>query len=290
MMRNSIAWLCALALVAPLMAVSGARAQGELSLDDLQDEDTSDIPRDVGTGPGADDEEELLELSFEDNTPAEAPVTGKTATDEGIDLTLQDRIKAVARKTFLKANRFELVPMAGVTMNDAFFQTWAVGGRLSYHLHDAFALEVGGMYVPPGFAQTLEPVQVLRNELKMINTDNKLIGMADIGFTFSPMYGKVALFGDAIIHFDGFLQGGVGATFDNGADLVHPAMNVGAGVRVFLLRWLALRADVRDVIYPQDKLQISTLQNLLFVNLGVAFYLPFDFEYQYEAARVNQNG
>jgi outer membrane beta-barrel protein len=82
------------------------------------------------------------------------------------------------------------------------------------------------------------------------------------------------------------VSGGVGAVFDTGADLVHPTMDVGVGLRVFLLRWLVVRSDLRDYVYPQDARNISTLQNLLVFSLGVGFYFPFDFEYRYEAAKV----
>ena len=273
------------AVVLGLSVAARAEEPTELSLDeapaaDAPPPDTTAEPAapaaDAGAAPAAED--------------ADAAGSGKTATDEGIDLTLQDRIKAVARKTFLKAGRFELDPMVQMTVNDAFIRTWAVGGRLAWHINDAFALELGGGYVPPTFSQRLEPAELLKEKLALINIDNTLVGMADVGLTFSPLYGKMAVFGDGIVNFDGFVSAGVGATFDNGADRLHPAMNIGVGGRLFLTRWLVLRGDIRDTLYPQEKSQISTLQNLMFVGVGVGFYLPPDFEYQYEAARVNPNG
>lgn len=232
------------------------------------------------------------EAAAKTDEPAPAPEGDlvKTATDEGIDLTMQDRIKAVARKTFLKTGRFELQPAMMFTVNDPFFRSFAAAGRVSWHINEAFALEVGGGYIPPFFVQKLEPVDLLRKELALINADNTLFALADVGLTFSPLYGKMAIFGDGIIHFDGFASAGLGATFDNGVDLIHPAMNVGVGGRVFLTRWLVVRGDLRDYIYPQEKAGISTLQNLVFVSVGLGFYFPLDFDYQYEAARVNKNG
>jgi outer membrane beta-barrel protein len=258
----------------------------ELSLDDAPEDAPAETPSLEPT-----DVEPSTDSPSSDGSSAPAPAeSNKTATDEGIDLTLQDRIKAVSRKTFLKTGRFELTPNAMFTVNDPFFRTIAVGGRVAWHLNEAFALEVGGSYVPPGFIQALEPVDLVRERLTLINADNDLVGLADVGLTFSPLYGKVALLGDGIIHFDGFASAGIGATFDNGADLIHPAMNIGVGGRIFVNRWLVIRADVRDYIYPQDKAFVSTLQNLLFVGLGLGFYFPLDFDYQYEAARVNKNG
>jgi len=272
------------AVVLGLAFAARAEEPTELSLDEAPAAAADAPSKDAPAAPTSDDAPAAADGA------ADAPESGKTATDEGIDLTLQDRIKAVARKTFLKAGRVELDPMVQMTVNDAFIRTWAVGGRLAWHINDAFALEVGGGYVPPAFSQRLEPAELLKERLALINIDNALVGMADVGLTFSPLYGKVAVFGDGIVNFDGFVSAGVGATFDNSVDVLHPAMDVGVGARVFLTRWLVLRGDIRDTLYPQEKSQISTLQNLMFVGVGVGFYLPPDFEYQYEAARVNPNG
>jgi outer membrane beta-barrel protein len=231
--------------------------------------------------------------------PAAPPESGNSALDEGINLTLEDRIKAVSRKVFLKEGRFELAPLLSVTTNDPFFRHWGVGGRAAYHVNDAFALEGGVMVVPPGFRENLPPLDLLRERAALINADAKLIGLSDVGVTFSPVYGKVAILSDAIIHFDTFVAAGAGVVSDSNGDLfgrddakrfsgMHPTMDVGAGLRVFLLRWLVARVDLRDYVYPQDRANISTLQNLLIVNAGVGFFLPPDFEYRYEASKVRR--
>jgi outer membrane beta-barrel protein len=220
-------------------------------------------------------------------TPAaSANPEGESKLDEAINLTLKDRIKAVSRKVFLKEGRFEFQPAVGVTTNDPFFRTWSINGRVAYHLNDAFALEIGGAYAPSYLREKLPELDQLRHQARLINDDAPLIGLADAGITFSPIYGKVAILSDAIIHFDAFAIAGAGTIFDENATFVHPTMDVGAGLRVFLLRWLVVRTDLRDYIYPQDRSSISTLQNLLMLSMGVGFYFPFDFEYRYEAARV----
>jgi outer membrane beta-barrel protein len=218
------------------------------------------------------------------------------ATDEGIGLTLQDRIRAVSRKTFIKAGRFEFAPFGGVSTNDAFFRRWTVGARLSYHIFDSLSIDVGG--AANLWSQELDPVRVVAQQLNAIPDEAVLFGMGDIGITFAPIYGKIALMSEWIIHFDVFVSGGVGATIDSnqytflGQELpdfmpgINPAAEIGIGTRIFVFRWLVLRADLRDYAYPQYRGGISTLQNLLMLNVGVGFYFPFDFEYQYTAARV----
>lgn len=221
--------------------------------------------------------------------PAEAAADTKKeseqiTSEEGINLTLQDRIKAVSRKTFIKEGRFELEPFGGISTNDAFFRRWTLGARVSYHLNDNFSLDFGG--AGNVFSEQLDAVRFLRETQLAITDDAVLFGYADAGVTFSPIYGKFSLMSEWIIHFDAFVSGGIGAAFDSNVTPVHPAMEIGVGGRVFLNRWVVLRADLRDYIYPQDRSGISTLQNLLMLNLGVGFYFPLDFEYKYQAAKI----
>ncbi len=224
-------------------------------------------------------------------TPAAGAPAAETGGEEGLNLTLQDRIKAVNRKTFLKTGRFELEPFGGLTVNDAFFRRWAIGARAAYYLNDAFAIDFGGAAT---FDQVLDPVIELRKGLSAVPDENKLFGYADVGVNFTPIYGKVAALSEWIIPFDAFVSAGFGVTVDSSINALspdipvgfHPAMEVGIGARVFLLRWLVVRADLRDYIYPQDRSDISKLQNLLMFNIGFGFFFPFDFEYQYEATKV----
>lgn len=268
-----------LALALLVISSPSPAPQEEGGMDFGSDTPAADAP--AADAPAADAAAPAAPL---ESAPAANPNASKL--DEGINLTLQDRIKAVSRKVFLKEGRFELQPAMAVTTNDPFFRTWSIAGRGSYHLNDAFSFEIGGAYVPPFFVEKLPPLDVLRESGNLINADATLLGLVDAGVTFSPVYGKLAILSDAIIHFDTFVSAGVGSVFDTNAAFAHPTMDVGVGLRIFLLRWLVVRTDLRDYVYPQDRAGISTLQNLLVFSAGVGFYFPFDFEYRYEAAKV----
>ena len=82
--------------------------------------------------------------------------------------------------------------------------------------------------------------------------------------------------------------------------------NIGIGLRVFLTRWLAVTAEVRDYIYPEqlENTSIATgpvgqptnptspsnpntwlengvdITNNFQANVGLSFFLPFSFEYR----------
>ncbi len=218
---------------------------------------------------------------------AEAPAAPQADSGDavtGTDLSQEDRIRAVSRKTFLKRERFEVLPFGGVSTNDAFYRRWMVGGRASYHLVDSLSIEIGGAW--NAVTESLEPVRRLRLEQSAISDDAVLFGLADIGVTFAPIYGKVSVMKEWIVHFDAYVTGGVGAAFDSNATPIHPAMNIGVGARLFLLPWLVVRGELRDYIYPQERSNVSTVQNMLMFNLGVGFYFPFDYKYRNQAFRI----
>lgn len=215
-----------------------------------------------------------------------AEATGEAqVADEGTGLTLQQRIRAVTRHVFLKEGRFELAPSAGITTNDPFFRRWQLGARASYHINEVFSVDVGGAGVL--YDEFLDPAPILGQLSTPVTDLAKLYGYADAGVTFAPIYGKVALMAEWIIHFDTFLSGGLGATFDSSSGIVHPALELGVGSRVFLTRWLCLRTDLRDYVFPQDRGQGTKVQNLLMLNVGLGVFFPFDFDYSYEAAKVS---
>lgn len=216
---------------------------------------------------------------------AEASTTSQNV-DAGTGKTLQERIRAVSRRAFLKADRFELTPHAGITANDPFFQSWAFGARGAWHFSEEFALDFGGAYAPFKVPQQIFRVlnadpEDLADDIEKVS-QAQLIGYADAGVTFSPFYGKAALASEFVSHFDVFVSGGLAAIFDSSPEVFHPGLEVGLGGRVYLNRFLAARVDVRNYIYPATVGGDVTLGNLLLLNIGLAIYFPLEFDYSAE--------
>lgn len=214
---------------------------------------------------------------------------GESAVDgeevAGTGLTLAERIRAVSRPVFRKQGRFELAPLAGVSVSDSFFRRWTVGTRASYHLVDSFSIDVGGAW--NAWSEPLEAAVFIGTpEAVVVNDPSPLLGYADAGVTFDPFYGKVALMSEWIVHFDTYLSAGGGAMFTATPSVVHPALEVGGGARVFLTPWLAVRADLRDYFYPADFGDGVRLQSLFLVTLGVGFYFPFTFDDDQDVVKI----
>jgi outer membrane beta-barrel protein len=140
----------------------------------------------------------------------------------------------------------------------------------------------------------------------------------DVNFTYVPMYGKFAGFGDFIFNYDAFLEGGVGVIRTEPIAVIDPDnrkftwntlvnFDVGIGLRIFFTRWLAAVLEVRDIMFfdkienlqvvtGSTTLPLSSLQNPLnpqtwydpnthFTNdvqlqVGLSLFLPTSFEYR----------
>ncbi len=211
---------------------------------------------------------------------------GQQNVDAGTGKTLQERIRAVSRRTFLKANRFELAPQVGISTSDPFFRAWAFGTRASWHFSEEFTLDFGGSYA--AVQEQLDIFRALNVDPKDLDlsqvASTTLVGYGDVGVTFSPFYGKVALASELVGHFDTFLSTGVGVVVDGAITSpgVRPALEVGLGSRLFVNRWLSVRADVRNYLYPSDINGELGFGNLLLLNVGVGIFFPLDFDYSAE--------
>jgi len=214
--------------------------------------------------------------------------------EETVGKPLSDRIKAVSRKSFLKKNRFELSPSAGLSVNDAFFRSYFFNIDAGYHIMEPFSVELR-LGISP-IDEKLEPVRFLRDEAYVLTELARPFYLADLSGTFTPLYGKISLFSDWIWHYDLYVDGGGGVLgvwkTSSGIGnpitaLAHqPMLSIGGGMRGFINEWLVVHVDVRDYIYPTVLQSLSTVQNLLVLSVGVGFFFPFGFEYEYDGYKV----
>ncbi|HZH03327.1 MAG TPA: outer membrane beta-barrel domain-containing protein, partial [Myxococcaceae bacterium] len=89
-------------------------------------------------------------------------------------------------------------------------------------------------------------------------------------FLHFDLYG---LAGPAFVQYAGPTANGVGSENKNAF-----GANVGVGLRFFANRWLAVRTELRDLVY-QEKLQTgeSSLRGQVMINLGLSIFFPLNF-------------
>ncbi len=209
------------------------------------------------------------------------------------DVALGDRVKAVQRKGFLKRHRFDLTPLFALTVNDAFYQKFGGGLRIAYNVQDSLAIAVRGVYYCWPGQQDCTPYRTdaVREGKIAFNSqllNSQLYGQLMLDGIWSPVYGKAAVLGSTITHFDLFLQAGAGGVWTATSakprnEGWHVAADLGGGLRFYPREWLAFELGLTATLYPdQPNPSVpGTLQTIFAATVGVSFFLPTSFEYVY---------
>jgi outer membrane beta-barrel protein len=187
----------------------------------------------------------------------------------------------IRNRFFLKTNRFEIAPALGYVPNNSFADIYVGGAFLAYHFSERFSVEAALMYSPnsgasgvKGLTRTLLDIAYQGDpNTKFQQPIDRLQIASAFSARWAPVYGKINLIGEGVVNFDVYGTGGVGllaiskdvATisedYRNGTsdDPVYvepqpqtqfsPALNLGAGINVFLSPSIALKLDARTLIF-----------------------------------------
>ena len=187
-----------------------------------------------------------------------------------------DTVSAVQKRPLRQAHRHEILPYGEMSIADPYLQRFGGGLRAMMHLREGLSLglDADGL----GTWQTQELV-IARRELHARVIDSRwrasLMAMAAI----APLYGKVALPGDALVHFETFFDAGLGGAYTetDATKGVRPALAAGIGQRIFLGENFALTARVGGNLYAErvmvDGQPQTKAMGFWAFSLGVSMYL-----------------
>jgi outer membrane beta-barrel protein len=307
----------ALALLAALggviVEVAPARAQDmEFGLDETQQ------PPAEGGAEGGD-----MSFSEGETQPAEESGSGDVIGDlatgdasatattretpEGAQGEAREQIFAVQQIYALRINRVEIAPSASFTLNDPFVSHTGLGVALNYWWTNVLALGVNFIWYEGLESESDLNFYVRRSTRLAVPVNSYQFG-AHLNFTYVPIYGKFAMFNEFIFQYDAYIIGGVGLMRTRPIPVIDPevrrfdfdirvAFNIGIGLRVFVTRWLAIFAELRNYMYLEqlESLQVGlgvdrtdpttwaqsspAFVNNVTAHLGLTIFLPFDFEY-----------
>ena len=188
-----------------------------------------------------------------------------------------DEVHAVQRRPLREAKRLEITPYGSMSIGDPYLQRWGAGLRALWHFREGVALGLDAN----GFGSfATQELVIARRELHAnVIESRERLSVAAVA-AIAPLYGKVALPGDALVHFETFLDAGIGAavTETDSTRGVRPKILAGLGQRVFLGENLALTARVGGDLYAERVVINGSTgtkaMGFWSVSLGVSFYLP----------------
>ena len=177
------------------------------------------------------------------------------------------RRKGVQRRDFLKKHRFELSGVGGFYASDALSSTYDYGGALAFFPSEDFGLEV---------LVTRSPVQFrLEDSYDGFTKETHFVpGNAFQGIfsmLWSPIHAKFKFTEQTIIHGDLFAVAGAGRTFD--PSVLGLTWEAGAGLKLYLAKYVSFRLDVRDFLLPQEVLGRDRITNNVTVMGGFGLWL-----------------
>jgi len=215
-------------------------------------------------------------------------------------------VYAVQQQYVIKANRFEIMPYWEFSLNDQFVSHPGPGLALNYYLTQVLAVGLNGVWYGGLNGENDFNFQN-RRAARIAVPLNQYQLSGDVNFTYVPMYGKFAGFGDFIFNYDAYVDGGVGVIRTEPYAVIDPDnrkfdwntlvnFDVGIGFRIFFTRWLAATLEVRDLIYFEKLENLAIAANPLdqskwydpgthFTNdvqlqVGISMFLPTSFEYK----------
>ena len=188
-----------------------------------------------------------------------------------------DTVTAVQRRTLRQAHRLEMLPYGQLSIADPYLQRWGGGLRALYHLREGLAFGLDGHALATYATQELV---IARRELKARVIDSRERVALSALASIAPLYGKVALPGDLLVHFEIFFDAGLGGAFtetDSGHG-VRPMLIAGVGQRVFLNDSFALTGRLGGDFYAErvlvNGLPSTKATGFWSLTFGFSIYLP----------------
>lgn len=229
----------------------------------------------------------------DEDTRAEARADEERArqVDGPVNLDLDERIKPVSGQLFRKDGRHELSLTGGLSLGDAFFTKYVPGVRYAYHFTEKWSagLTFGyGLSTPSGAVTRCDSAGqncTVPEKEDLARTPGDLGMMAGFDLSWAPLYGKISVLAQSVLHFDTYLLAGAGVVESKmapiGSRVVEsnftPEVHLGIGQRYVISRNAALRFEIRDLIYQVD-IQGRTgmeksIQNQLLFTVGLSYFL-----------------
>jgi outer membrane beta-barrel protein len=269
----------------------------EFSLDEVE-EDAKPAGKSKGQG------DLIEELAAADDT-ADGPAELTPQREE-----IAEEIYAVQQIYALRLKRLELAPSVAFTLNDPYIKRYGLGFAMNYWFTNVLAIGVnfnwydwGGNPLDNGTDLEFR----VRNQFRLGVPLNEWQFGLWANFTYVPFYGKFKV-RKKIFQWDSYLIGGVGIMRTQPIPVFDPeirnfgwqtdvAFNVGAGLRIFLTRYLTFFTEFRAYMWPDkfENVQVdpgnrtdpstwtqdgSTFVANTSIQIGFTLFLPVKFEYR----------
>lgn len=208
------------------------------------------------------------------------------------NLDLDERIRPVSGQTFVKDGRHELSLTGGLSLNDGFFTKYVPGVRYAYHFTEKWSAGLTFGYAFSEASGAVTRCDSDGQDCRLPTKDELAETPGDIGMmlgadvSWAPLYGKISVLAQSVLHFDTYLVAGAGVLETKmappGSNVAEtkmtPEVHLGVGQRYVISKNAALRFELRDLVYQMDvqgkTAKVETdIQNQLLFTIGFSYFL-----------------
>ena len=198
--------------------------------------------------------------------PRVTPISEKT----NVDLLKQkywaqgeaSELEVVQNRTYSKAGKFVLGAYLGTFASDPFLSVKGFGGKLGFYFNEYFGMY--GLFWKETSNKS-SALEAFESYSGSTTNNNPATSFKGGEFVVSPIYGKLSVFGRAIIYYDMTAGLGAGITATENGNYITPYFTIGQ--KIYLSKYFGLSLDYRLMMYKEDiieKVQISTKGKYLF--------------------------
>lgn len=236
-----------------------------------------------------------IEAVLDSSKPADSPTEDKAAKPSTPEPVLKDpeklsdlsqlqpfsEISVIQRRFLPKTERFQFFLGLSTVANDPWF--WGMGGagRIGYAFTESLALEANFAFLG---SSEKDAVKDLRTN-NAVKTDSIISANSYTGLdvVWSPIYGKMSLFGKRIVPFDMYFSVGAGQTgLTNAKTSSATSFHFGGGQIFAMSKGIGLRWDLSWNFYnatpnpssPTGPAPGESQFNNLLLTIGASFFFP----------------
>lgn len=149
-------------------------------------------------------------------------------------------LQVVQNRLYTKENKFEIGAFGGFLTTDPFLSVKTAGGSLGYHLSEYFSITAVGWKDFVSDSTASATLIQKTGSVAAVNRPKNFLG-GELGV--SALYGKLSVFGRAIVYYDIRLSLGGGITDSETGKLFTPYINIGQ--KFYLTQALSVGVDYR---------------------------------------------
>jgi outer membrane beta-barrel protein len=220
----------------------------------------------------------LLAMAFVPTAYAEATKAESKSDSVASSVDKASAIRVVQQRPVLKSSRFELQLLGELSVADIMFKHYAAGANAYYHVDEQWA--VGASY-RQFFSEESGLLKDVTDKFEVFPERAVMRWYAGAEAAWTPIYGKMAFFDDAIVHFDMHFLMGAGVTQTSRSASPRVSGVIGFGGRMLINTWFSILMEVRDQIYVENYNEGDQLVNNIGLSVGFSIFFPFDHDYRF---------